>query len=419
MADFYSLDDFDTTGKTVILRVDVNSPINPETGQLLGDTRIRAHLNTIKALEGSKLVILAHQSRPGARDFVSLKVHADRLSSLLGRKVRHVDDLFGSTAIRAITTMSPGEIILLENVRFFSEEVVIKKYNGEDFIPQAETNIIRNLAPLADYFVCDAFAAAHRSQPSLVGFVERLPTMAGLVMEKELSNLGRALDGAESPAVAILGGAKADDSIGIAKNMLSNNTVDMVLTTGVVANIFLLAKGVDIGTPNREFITKKFKDADRMLIEAQEVLQTWPDKLKVPRDVAVNDDGKRKRISVEDLPTDLPIWDIGLDTIVDYSDYIERAHTIIANGPAGVFETEEFALGTEELFRAMARSEGFSVVGGGETSTVCSILNIDRDIDHISTGGGACISYLGGKAMPVKIALERSKQLHEEGAYKQ
>jgi phosphoglycerate kinase len=419
MADFYSLEDFDTTGKTVILRVDVNSPINPDTGELLGDTRIRAHLETIRALEGSKLVILAHQSRPGARDFVSLKVHADRLSSLLGRKVRYVDDLFGSSARNTIARMSPGDIILLENVRFYSEEVEIKKYNGEDFIPQAETNIIRNLAPLADYFVCDAFAAAHRSQPSLVGFVEELPSMAGKVMDRELRNLGKALEGAESPSVAILGGAKADDSIAIAKNMLTNRTVDMVLTTGVVANIFLMAKGVDIGTPTREFLRKKFTDLDKLLKDAAEIMKTWPDKLKVPKDVALNNDGERMRVPLSELPIDLPIWDIGLDTIVEFSDYIERAKLIIANGPAGVFETSEFALGTEELFKSMARSEGFSVMGGGETSTVCSILNISREIDHISTGGGACISFLGGKTMPVKIALERSKQLHEEGAYKQ
>jgi len=208
MADFYSLSDFDTAGKTVLLRVDVNSPINPDSGELLGDTRIRAHLDTINALEASKLVILAHQSRPGARDFISLKVHAERLSSLLRRRVKHVDDLFGSTARKEISVMEPGEIILLENVRFYSEEVGIKKYNGVDFTPQADTNIVRNLTPLADYYVCDAFAAAHRSQPSLVGFVEKLPSMAGLVMERELSNLGKALDGAESPGVAILGGAR-------------------------------------------------------------------------------------------------------------------------------------------------------------------------------------------------------------------
>lgn len=418
MADFFTLNDFDLAGKTVLLRVDVNSPINPDTGELLGDTRIQAHIGTINALEGSKVVIMAHQSRPGARDFVSLRVHAEHFTTLLRKRVKYVDDLFGSTARRAITTMKNGEVVLLENVRFYSEEVGIKQYNGENFTPQASTNIVRNLAPLCDYFVNDAFAAAHRSQPTLVGFVEKLPSMAGLLMEKELKNLGRALDGAESPGVAILGGAKADDSIDIAKNMLRNNTVDMVLTTGVVANIFLLASGVDIGTPTKEFIAKKFNDSDKLLKEAKEVMDAWPDKVKVPRDVALNDGGKRKRVSVKDLPSDLPIWDIGLDTIVEYSDYIERAKTIIANGPAGVFENDEFALGTEELFRSIARSEGFSVLGGGETSTVCGILNISNEIDHISTGGGACISFLAGKTMPVKIALERSKYLFEEGAYK-
>ena len=301
MADFYTLNDFDLAGKTVLLRVDVNSPINPDTGELLGDTRIRAHVDTIKALDDSKLVIMAHQSRPGARDFVSLTVHAERLTTLLGKRVKHVDDLFGSTARREISQMETGEVKLLENVRFYSEEVKIKQYNGENFIPQANTNIVRNLAPICDYFVNDAFAAAHRSQPSMVGFVEKLPSIAGLVMEKELNNLGRALDGAEPPGVAILGGAKADDSIGIAKNMLRNNTVDMVLTTGVVANIFLMASGVDIGGPNKEFITRKFKESDRLLKEAREVIDGWPDKIKMPRDVALNDGGIRKRVSVKEL----------------------------------------------------------------------------------------------------------------------
>lgn len=417
MADFYTLDDFDTTGKTVILRVDVNSPINPGTGELLGDARIQAHIDTIRELERSKLVILAHQSRPGAHDFVSLGVHAERLSSLMRKKVRHVDDLFGSTAAGAIRSMKAGEIIMLENVRFYSEETEIKKFNGTDFLPQAGTHIVKNLALLADYFVCDAFAAAHRSQPSLVGFVERLPSMAGRVMERELKNLGEAMEEGRSPSVVILGGAKADDSIDIARNMLANDIVDTVLTTGVVANIFLMARGVDLGAPNREFIMKKFKDADRLIRDAAGVMATWPDRVRVPTDVAGNDNGTRVHIPVKDLPTDLPIWDIGLDTIVEYSEIIELARTIIANGPAGVFETEEFALGTKELFRTMARSDGFTVMGGGETTTVCSLMNIERNIDHISTGGGACISFLGGKTMPVKIALERSRQLHEEGAY--
>ena len=418
MADIYTLNDFDLVDKTVLLRVDINSPINPDTGELLGDTRIRAHIETIKALEDSRLVILAHQSRPGRRDFVSLKVHAERLSTLLGRRVKHVDDLFCSRAQKAIKIMKTGDIILLENVRFYSEEVGIEKFNGTDFTPQANTHIVRNLAPLTDYYVNDAFAASHRAQPSLVGFVERLPSMAGRVMERELKNLSHAIEDAESPSVAVLGGAKADDSIGIAKNMLRNGIVDMVLTTGVVANIFLMAKGVDLGGHNKDFIHSKFKDADKLLSQAKEVLGKWPEKVKLPTDVALNDDGKRKRVSVSELPSELPIHDIGLDTIVEFSDYIERAKTIIANGPAGVFETEEFTLGTEELFRAMARSEGYSVVGGGETSMVCSILEIADQIDHISTGGGACVSFLGGKTMPVKVALERSKKLKEEGAYK-
>ena len=417
---FFTLDDFDLGGRTVMLRVDLNSSVDPETGRILNDTRLRRHASTVTELaaNGAKVVLLAHQSRPGNLDFTTLARHAQHMGGLIGQHVRYVDDLFGKRAREAVRGLGRGSVLMLENVRFSSEEVVMKKYNGADFRPQAATHLVRTMAPLADVFVNDAFAAAHRCQPSLTGFAEVLPSIAGRVMGREFSIMGKAISGSVAPRIAVLGGAKADDSVAMAGHFLEQG-MDKVLTGGVVASLFLLARGIKLGGPSLGFIKEKIPNSKKVIEQAGKLLKKYgPERILTPVDVALNDKGQRKGVPLDELPSEKPIWDIGLDTIVEYSDYIERAKTIIANGPAGVFETEEFALGTEELFMAMARSEGFSVMGGGETSTVCSILNIANDIDHISTGGGACISFLGGKTMPVKTALERSKHLYEEGAYK-
>ncbi|MEE9489996.1 MAG: phosphoglycerate kinase, partial [Thermoplasmata archaeon] len=215
--EFLTLDDFDLKGKSVLVRVDINSPIDPSSGRILNDSRIRSHVETLQDLQESKTVIMAHQSRPGKADFTTLKAHADRLSYLLGRRVGYVDSLFGSKAIEAIKNMSVGDMLILENTRMFSEEIILQ---NRTLARQSRSHIVRSLAPHLDFFVHDAFAAAHRSQPSLVGFSEVLTTIAGRVMEKELDALGRFLGGVQKPNVAILGGVKADDSIDIARNLL-------------------------------------------------------------------------------------------------------------------------------------------------------------------------------------------------------
>ncbi len=415
---FFGLDDFDTRDKTIILRVDFNSPINPEGGELLGDVRIRAHLETVKQLHDSRLVILAHQSRPGKKDFVPLVNHAQRLSRLLNRRVKYVDSLYSSRVRKTIASMKNGDIVLLENVRFSSEEVTLKKYEGHgDFTQQANTLMIQRLSSLADYFVCDAFAAAHRAQPSLVGLVEHLPSMAGSILERELTVLQEAMNGTRRPTVVVMGGAKADDSIAICKNLLERSAADTILPTGVVANIFLMASGVDVGDPSTYFVYNKVDDAEKVIEEATVLLEKYGDNIELPTDVALNAGGRRVPSPVSGLPSEYPINDIGLDTIVHYSGIIKNAGTIIANGPAGVFEQEEFSIGTREIFRAIAGSKGFSIVGGGETITVIDQMNLHKKIDHVSTGGGALLTFLAGRTMPVKDALERSRQLFEEGHY--
>jgi len=404
---FYTLDDFELDGKTVLLRVDVNSPIDPSTGDLLDDSRLRQHATTIKALSRSRVVILAHQSKPGKSDFTSLEKHAKRLSSILGKNVLFCDSLFDRRALGAIKALDPGDVLLLENTRMFAEDVALK---DRDVKVQVKSHIIRQLSPAADYFVNDAFAAAHRNQPTIVGFCEVLPSAAGRIMEKELVAVGKVLAGAERPTLAILGGAKVDDSIDVMTNMLQKGIADKVMTTGVVANIFLLAKGYDLGKPSVDFLEKEVEGWRGLVESAKGLMAAYNDRVLVPSDVALNDSNERIDITFDQLPAQYPIMDLGIDTVVRYIEEIERAKTITLNGPAGVFELEQFAFGTLELFKAIANSGAYSVIGGGHTSAVAEQLHLEGKVDHISTGGGAMINFLAGKPLPAVEALIRSKE---------
>ena len=233
---FLTIDDFKIKGKVLLLRVDVNSSINPETGQILDDTRIKRHSKTVEELSEleARTVILSHQSRPGKQDFVNLEKHAERMSEIISKKIKFVPDICGKLAVESIKSMKDGEIIMLDNVRFDEQEISLRKFNGKDFAPQAHSKMVEVLAPLASLFVNDAFAAAHRCQPSLVGFAEKLPAAAGRVMQRELDYLGKAIDSGPTPRIALLGGSKAANSVMIANNFLEKG-VSEVLTGGVVA----------------------------------------------------------------------------------------------------------------------------------------------------------------------------------------
>lgn len=404
---FYTIADLDLEDKTVLMRVDINSPINPETGEILSLKRIEEHARSIKMLPPCKLVLLAHQSRPGKKDFYPLNEHAKVLSNVLDRDVDYVSSLFHDRAIDAIRNMEVGDIILLENSRFYAEEVSLK---GSTMDVQETTHIVKHLSEVADIYINDAFSAVHRSQPTLVGFTRILPSCAGPLMEKELKALSRVTEGSVSPCIAILGGLKVDDSINVAENLLSSDKCDMILTTGVVGSMFQWADGYDLGTININFITQEIKEADQLVERCKSMLEEYKGRILYPTDMAINKEGERKRISIEELPADGPIYDISMDTIAKYSRIIKEAKTIIANGPSGVYEIPEFSDGTIEIFRAINESEGYSVMGGGETTAVIKDKKF-IDIDHVSTGGGALINYLSGKEMPVLVALKRSKEM--------
>ncbi|MBW9223624.1 phosphoglycerate kinase [Methanothermococcus sp. SCGC AD-155-E23] len=407
---FLTMDDFDFRGKRIALRVDINSPMDVSNYTILEDTRIRACKDTIEELsnEGAKVVILAHQSRPGKKDFTPLYPHAKRLSRVLGRNVEYVDDLFGSHALNTIERMEEGDIVLLENVRFYAEEVMREWNTWDDSIPkrQGKTLMIRKLYPYFDYFINDAFAAAHRAQPSLVGLAYYMPAVAGRIMEREIRILSKILEDPEKPSIYILGGAKAEDSIEVIKNVLGNNSADKVLTTGIVANIFLIARGYDLG-PNRDTLVEM--GYSHLIDVARDLLDTYGERIEVPVDVALNVNGERKEVKLKmGERIEYPIYDIGSETIEYYDGIIREARTIVANGPAGVFENRKFLKGTAEILKSIARSRAFKVIGGGHLSAAASIIGVADKIDHISTGGGACIQFLAGKKLPVIEVLKKS-----------
>lgn len=405
------MEDFSLGGKMILVRLDVNSPVDPMSGTILNDNRIRQHMATLRELRDSRVGILAHQGRPGKDDFIPMESHAERISYYLGRDVRYVDSLFGKSAVEAVRGLRPGDFLMLENTRFYSEEVVLK---GAGPAEMAAAHMVTTLAPLTDLFINDAFAAAHRAQPSLVGFCEVLPSLAGRVLEREVRMLDKAMKSKERPKLAILGGVKADDSVEVAKHMLHRGIVDRVLTTGAVANLFLWASGVNLGKASEAFLRKEVSGVDAVLEGAADLLKKYPEAVDMPEDLVLNVKGEGKSVPVEKLPSEHAIQDIGINTIVRYLDEVSAAKVILLNGPAGVFEVKEFSEGTRELFFGVARAKAFKVVGGGHTVTVMEQLGITQQIDHVSTGGGSLVNYLAGRPLPVLEALKASKAKFNE-----
>lgn len=402
MPKFMTIDDFNFKNKTALVRVDFNSPVDPQTKKILEDVRIRAHGETTirdLAQKGAKVVVLAHQGRPGDPDFIPMKQHAEILGRILGKPVRYVDDLVGEKAKKAVKDLKSGEVLVLENVRTFTDEQ--KKGTPEE---HAKTEFVKSLAPLADVFVSDAFAAAHRAHVSIVGFTVVLPSVAGRIMERELKALGRALEAPEKPCVYIIGGAKADDALRISKYVLDNDIADEVLTGGVAGHLFLAAKDLDLGKPNVEFLRKK--ELMGFVSGIRELVKKYPDRIKTPSDLAVDVNGKRKEIAVKELPTNYPISDIGEKTIKEYSEIIGKAKSIVISGPMGIYENKEFLKGTKSILEAIAKSKAFSLVGGGHTVSAVEQFGLEKKMGYVSTAGGALIEFLMGEKLPGVVALE-------------
>ncbi|MFC3958259.1 phosphoglycerate kinase [Halovivax cerinus] len=393
-----TLDDLDARGTVVGCRVDINSPV--EDGSLLDDSRIRAHVGTLETLleADARVAVLAHQGRPGGGDsFSTLEPHARRLDTLLDAPVGYVDETHGKSARAAVDALDDGECVVLENTRFYSEEYMTLEPDVA-----ASTHLVTRLAPVFDVYVNDAFAASHRSQPSLVGFPRVLPSYAGLVMERELEVLDD-IATTDNPRTYVLGGAKVSGSIDAARDVLARDLADTVLTAGVVGNVFLAAADEDIGKASTDFIYERgyWDEIERAAL----LLDDYGDRIEFPSDVAVDRDGERVELGLDDLPPgdDEPAMDVGQETLDRYETVLDESRTVILNGPAGVYERDVFATGTRTLYRAAADVET-SIVGGGDTASAMNALGIDG-FTHVSTGGGAALTLLTGDSLVAVDAI--------------
>lgn len=388
---FKSLKEMDVAQKTVLVRVDFNCPL--KDGVVTDDNRVQAALPTIKYLleQNAKLVLMSHLGRPkGEFDkALSLAPVAKLLGKILGREVQMAPDCVGPEVEKLVRDLKPGRILVLENLRFHPGE----KKDDEAFASQ--------LAALADVYINDAFGAAHRAHASTHAVAKKLPAAAGLLMEKELVELGKLLHNPKRPFVAVLGGAKVTDKIGVLENLAK--LADIILIGGGMAFTFLKLQGHDIG---KSLCEKDLDACQKLWDKANDERAT----IYLPTDVAVASEIKtvaeRREVSVSEIPSDMMGLDIGTDTIGQFSGLLQTAGTVFWNGPMGVFETPPYDQGTLKVAQAIARSNAISCVGGGDSAAAVRQMNLDEHITHVSTGGGASLELLEGKELPGVAVLK-------------
>ena len=410
MVNMKRIDDFDYSSKRVLLRVDINSPIDPNTKLIVNDNRIQKSLPTIRKLldKGAMLAIIAHQGDTlDYQNLIPLEEHAKKLSTYLGTEIAYLDDVSGPAAQETIKALQPGEAVLLGNLRYLSEEISTFE-NSVKLKPDEmlDTYLVRGLAPIIDYYVNDAFAAAHRNAPSMVAFQEIKPTAAGDLLFDEVSALAKVMAAPEHPSVFVLGGAKISDAFGMMKQVLASGTADKILTCGITGEIMLLAKGYRLGETKERFLNDRGLDV--FIADAETYLREFGDRIEYPLDLAYAVDGARHEVTIDDLPVEQMFMDIGAKTIARYEQAISEAKTLFVNGPAGVYEDAAFEEGTKAIWNAIAGAAGYSVIGGGDTVTAAAkFVNLD-EIDYVCTAGGAMVRYLSGKKLPLIEAMEKA-----------
>lgn len=406
----YTLDEFNVRGKTVLCRVDINQPVDREKGVLKSTARIKACLPTIKELsdKGAKVVLLAHQgSDIEYNNFYTTSPHAGVLTELIGREVRFIDDVTGPAARQAIRSLDNGEILLLDNVRFCSEEQTLFETKlNLSHEEQSRTEVVKKLAPLADLYVCDAFAAAHRSQPTLCGFERVLPSAMGRLFEREYCVISEIMENPARPCTFVLGGAKIADAFLMMETVLKSGAADCVLTGGLVANTLLAAKGENIGAGSMDFIERS--NYGMYIEKSKTIYEMFSEKIVLPADMAYIREGKRRETDIGSLPADVCVLDIGSTTAAVYKEKILAGKTVFVNGPMGVFEQPETELGTKTVWQALGDTDAFTVVGGGDSIAATAQYGMADRIGYICTGGGALIRFLTGEELPVMKALRHA-----------
>lgn len=381
--------DLDVEGKKVIVRVDFNVPI--KEGKISDDTRITAALPTINYLldHGASVILMSHLGRPKTKDDLqfSLKPVAEHLATLISAPVKFAADSRGEIAKEAAAALKPGEVLVLENTRFYPEE------------SKNDAQMSQDLASLADLYVNDAFGSAHRAHSSTAGIADYLPSAAGFLMEKEIKYLGNAIADPVRPFVAILGGAKISDKIGVIENLLTK--ADKILIGGGMANTFLAAKGYDMADSLVE---------TEVLDTAKDLLSRSGDKLLLPVDMVLGNafdaEAEKRTVPLDDVPAGWRMLDIGPLTVDIFGDEIMGAGTVVWNGPMGVFEFPRFAEGTFGVARAVASSNAVSIIGGGDSVSAINQSGLSDQITHISTGGGASLEMLEGLELPGLAVLD-------------
>jgi phosphoglycerate kinase len=391
-----TVQDMAVEGKRVLVRVDFNVPLDIKTGAITDDSRIRAALPTIKYLveNKAKVIMCSHMGRPDGKVVEKLRMQpvAQRLSQLMNLPVATVPDCIGDAAEKAVNNLKDGDILLLENIRFHAEE----KANDPAFA--------QALAKLADIYVDDAFGTAHRTHASTVGVARYLPAVAGFLMEKELKALGSILTNPEHPFAALLGGAKVSDKIGLIQNILEK--VDLILIGGGMAATFLKAQGYEVGA--------SLVEADKQILayELTETAKRNSASLFLPTDVVVasniSAEATGEVVPIANIPPNKYIVDIGPETIELFSQQIKGCRTVFWNGPLGVYEIPQFAQGTKAMVELLAGLKATTIVGGGSTAEIVEEMNLSDRMTHVSTGGGASLTFLEGKTLPgVAVLLDK------------
>jgi len=395
-----TLDDFELKDKTVFLRVDMNCPINPDTMEISGTTRIEEATESINAIKDAKIVVASHQGRVGNKDYTGMEKHAKVLEQLLNRKIKYVEDVIGASAQNEIKNLKNGDVLLLDNLRLCAEENY--EFSSAE---AANTIMVRRLAKLFDLCVMDSFPSAHRSHPSIVGFSYVLPSCAGKIVEREVKKLDEIMTVAKAPHVVVLGGSKVADRLEAINLLIKKGRADHVLLTGLIGNVFMRAQA-RIKSP------LGIKREEEIVSKAHSLIGEYPDVFSTPVDVAIDKDGSRVEVDVRDLNKEDKIFDLGPNTVEHYNKLISGAGTVFMSGPPGYFEKEQFSFGTKSILEGVTNSMATTIVSGGHLTSALKKYGLADKINHISTAGGALVLYLTGEKLPMIQSLEEAAKKH-------